>query len=245
MSVSCTFPLDYTVTADYPFLPQINMQVFKFNVSGHGEFSAVMQLYEDESYESAYTTVPEIKEEEMLNVGISLIESQDPTIRVTTLQCWATPEKDPHGDLQHYLIQEGCAVDGVLDGTLSILENGQSKMAKWQGAVFQFVGYDEVWLHCDIKVCFNDADCLPSCGSLGRRKRRDASEDIVTISASQPVRRFEPEHVIIENSATYQSNRLIIGLIAGVCALTLLLLNAVGLIIFRRNNAKLAAVNDQ
>ena len=35
-----------------------------------------MQLYEDESYESAYTTVPEIKEEEMLNVGISLIESQ-------------------------------------------------------------------------------------------------------------------------------------------------------------------------
>ena len=76
MSVSCTFPLDYTVTADYPFLPQINMQVFKFNVSGHGEFSAVMQLYEDETYESAYTTVPEIKEEEMLNVGISLIESQ-------------------------------------------------------------------------------------------------------------------------------------------------------------------------
>ena len=76
MSVSCTFPLDYTVTADYPFLPQINMQVFKFNVSGHGEFSAVMQLYEDETYESAFTTVPEIKEEEMLNVGISLIESQ-------------------------------------------------------------------------------------------------------------------------------------------------------------------------
>lgn len=245
MSVSCTFPLDYTVTADYPFLPQINMQVFKFNVSGHGEFSAVMQLYEDETYESAYTTVPEIKEEEMLNVGISLIESQDPTIRVTTLQCWATPEQDPHGELQHYLIQEGCAVDGVLDGTLAILENGQSKMAKWQGAVFQFVGYDEVWLHCDIKVCFNDQDCLPSCGSLGRRKRRDIIEDIVTISASQPVRRFEPEHVIIENSATYQSNRLIIGLIAGVCALTLLLLNAVGLIIFRRNNAKLAAVNDQ
>ena len=92
---------------------------------------------------------------------------QDPTIRVTTLQCWATPEQDPHGELQHYLIQEGCAVDGVLDGTLSILENGQSKMAKWQGAVFQFVGYDEVWLHCDIKVCFNDQDCLPSCGSLG------------------------------------------------------------------------------
>jgi hypothetical protein len=76
MAVSCTFPLDYTVTADYPFLPQINMQVFKFNVSGHGEFSAVMQLYEEEDYQTAYSTTPLIKEEEMLNVGISLIESQ-------------------------------------------------------------------------------------------------------------------------------------------------------------------------
>ena len=76
MAVSCTFPLDYTVTADYPFLPQINMQVFKFNVSGHGEFSAVMQLYEEDDYATPYSTTPMIKEEEMLNVGISLIESQ-------------------------------------------------------------------------------------------------------------------------------------------------------------------------
>ena len=89
-------------------------------------------------------------------------------------------------------------------------------------------------------------------------------EEIVTISTSSPVRRFEPEEIFIEaethsdqgisvglelrckqlrpNSSnnTYLGNKLIIGLIAGVCALTLLLLNAVGLIIFRRNNAKLA-----
>ena len=74
------------------------------------------------------------------------VNIQDPNIRVTTVDCWATPEKDPFGDLQHYLIETGCGVDGVLDGTLRILENGQSKMAKWQGAVFQFVGYEEVWL---------------------------------------------------------------------------------------------------
>ena len=93
-------------------------------------------------------------------------------------------------------------------------------------------------------------------------------EEIVTISTSSPVRRFEPEEIFIEaethsdqgisvglsrlagrkykqiqadsSNNTYLGNKLIIGLIAGVCALTLLLLNAVGLIIFRRNNAKLA-----
>ena len=37
---------------------------------------------------------------------------EDPTIRVTTLQCWATPENDPFGDLQHYLIEEGCGIQG-------------------------------------------------------------------------------------------------------------------------------------
>ena len=97
------------------------------------------------------------------------VNIQDPNIRVTTVDCWATPEKDPFGDLQHYLIETGCGVDGVLDGTLRILENGQSKMAKWQGAVFQFVGYEEVWLHCDIRVCFSDEDCIPQCGAAGKR----------------------------------------------------------------------------
>ena len=88
MSVSCTFPLDYTVTADYPFLPQINMQVFTFNVSGHGEFSAIMQLYEDDSYQTPYNSTPEIKEEEMLNVGISLIESQ---VKIHHFSCHPIP----------------------------------------------------------------------------------------------------------------------------------------------------------
>ena len=78
----------------------------------------------------------------------------------------------------------------------------------------------------------------------------------MTISTSSPVRRFEPEEIFIEaethqdqgnnsnnhemDENIFKGNKLIIGLIAGVCALTLLLLNAVGLIIFRRNNAKLA-----
>lgn len=157
------------------------------------------------------------------------------------MDCWATPEKDPHGDLQHFLIEDGCGVDGVLDGTLQIIENGQSKMAKWAGAVFQFVGYEEVWLHCDIRVCFNDADCIPTCQQGGRKKRDVSGQEIVTISTSSPVRRFESEENFIEaETHQHQGNKLIIGLIAGVCALTLLLLNAVGLIIFRRNNSKLA-----
>ena len=76
MAVSCKFPLDYTVTADYPFLPQITMQLLRFNVSGLGEFSAVMQLYEDDNFLRAFEGTPEIEEGEMLNVGVSLLDTE-------------------------------------------------------------------------------------------------------------------------------------------------------------------------
>ena len=76
MAVSCKFPLDYTVTADYPFLPQITMQLLRFNVSGLGEFSAVMQLYEDDQFQRAFEGTPEIEEGEMLNVGVSLLDTE-------------------------------------------------------------------------------------------------------------------------------------------------------------------------
>lgn len=240
MSVACEFPLDYTVTADYPFLPQITMQLLKFNVSGHGEFSAVMQLYEDDTFSRAYESSPEISEGEMLNVGVSLLETEDPTIRVTILECWATPQQDPNVDLQHFLIEEGCGVDGVLDGTLQIFENGQSKMAKWAGSVFKFVGYDQVWLHCNIRVCFGEEDCKPGCEK--GRKRRDTDEfELHTVSTSHPIRRvelaIELDEVSIETSNS-SGESLITGLIAGVTALTLLLLNAIGLIILRRRRTK-------
>lgn len=242
MAVSCKFPLDYTVTADYPFLPQITMQLLKFNVSGHGEFSAVMQLFEDESFTRPFEATPEIDEGEMLNVGVSLLQTEDPSIRVTIMECWATPHQDPNGALQHYLIEEGCGVADVLDGSLNIYENGQSKMAKWAGSVFKFVGYEQVWLHCNIRVCFGDDDCLITCDADGTRRRRDVDDyELHTVSTSHPIRKLavaiEVDEISIATSDT-QGESIITGLIAGVTALTLLLLNAIGLIILRRRRTK-------
>jgi len=276
MAVSCKFPLDYTVTADYPFLPQITMQLLKFNVTGRGEFSAVMQLYEDDSFTRAFEATPEIEEGEMLNVGISLLDTEDPSIRVTVVDCWATPQQEPNGELQHFLIEEGCGVDEVLDGTLDIMENGQSKMAKWAGSVFKFVGYEQVWLHCNIRVCFSTENCVPQCardrerrgfqvrkgnqqdtirrrygntlateqnyfGNPTGRRRRDDEFELHTVSTSHPIRRVEVaielDEISIETSEA-NGESIITGLIAGVTALTLLLLNAIGLIILRRRRTK-------
>ena len=134
---------------------------------------------------------------------------QDPTIRVTLMECWATPNQEPNGELQHFLIEDGCGVEEVLDGTLDIIENGESKMAKWAGSVFKFVGYDQVWLHCNIRVCFGDEDCLPGCND--RRKRRDSEEfELHTVSTSHPIRRLEATIELDEISIeTSDSNGMI------------------------------------
>ena len=74
MEVSCQFPLDYTVTAEYPFLPQISMNIIKFNVTDYGEFSALMQLFDTDAFERPFEGSPEIEEGELLNVGVSLLD---------------------------------------------------------------------------------------------------------------------------------------------------------------------------
>ena len=126
----------------------------------------------------------------MIYIWSSNIIFQDPAIKVTLQECWATPDQNPNDALQHFLIEDGCGVADVLDGTLKIYENGQSKMAKWAGSVFKFVGYDQVWLHCNIRVCFGAEDCVTQCGS--RRKRDSGDEfELHTVSSSHPIRRVE------------------------------------------------------
>ena len=48
-----------------------------FNVSGIGEFSAVMQLYKTEEYKEAYLSPPHINITDMLYVGINLLEIEN------------------------------------------------------------------------------------------------------------------------------------------------------------------------
>jgi len=240
MEVSCQFPLDYTVTAEYPFLPQISMNIIKFNVTDYGEFSALMQLFDTDEFERPFEGSPEIEEGELLNVGVSLLDVTDPNVRVTLQECWATPESSPGHDLRHDLINDACGVPGVLDNTLDIVSNGDSRMAKWHGSVFKFVGYENVWLHCNIKVCFADqADCVPTCS--GRSRRSAEEDDLFRVSVAHPIKfvDFEVEVDNMIDSSADRGEGIITGLVIGVTIITILLFNAIGLIVLRRRKTKL------
>ena len=68
-------------------------------------------------------------------------------------RCWGTPVRSPNHPGAYPIIEDGCPMNGSLDGTVRIIENGEGTRVKWEGSVFKFLDYDEVWLHCEIKVC--------------------------------------------------------------------------------------------
>ncbi|XP_076813407.1 uncharacterized protein LOC143459966 [Clavelina lepadiformis] len=185
LRVWCTFPLDLNVTAEYPFLPKITTQILSFNISGHGEFSAIMQLFETDAYLQPYNAPPVLNATESLFVGISLLETQDESTFMVVKRCWGTPKRNPLHSQQYDIIKNYCPVRGSLDGTVKVYGNGLGGVVKWEGAVFKFISYERVWLHCEIKICFGE-DCQPNCAN--RRKRRSLEDDInVHILSTGPI----------------------------------------------------------
>uniref|UniRef100_H2Y9H7 ZP domain-containing protein n=1 Tax=Ciona savignyi TaxID=51511 RepID=H2Y9H7_CIOSA len=130
----CTFPLDLSVSMDYPFLPQITLQVLTFNISGRGQFSAVMQLYKSNLYEDPYLTPPTLQSNETLYVGVSLLEIQDNSTFMTLRRCWGTPERAPDHAQQYPIISDYCKVPESLGGSIRVIDNGESRRVKWEGS---------------------------------------------------------------------------------------------------------------
>uniref|UniRef100_H2Y9H8 ZP domain-containing protein n=1 Tax=Ciona savignyi TaxID=51511 RepID=H2Y9H8_CIOSA len=159
---------------DYPFLPQITLQVLTFNISGRGQFSAVMQLYKSNLYEDPYLTPPTLQSNETLYVGVSLLEIQDNSTFMTLRRCWGTPERAPDHAQQYPIISDYCKVPESLGGSIRVIDNGESRRVKWEGSVFKFISFRQVWLHCEIRVCFGD-DCKPDCDESTSRRRRSVN----------------------------------------------------------------------
>uniref|UniRef100_F7B5T8 ZP domain-containing protein n=3 Tax=Ciona intestinalis TaxID=7719 RepID=F7B5T8_CIOIN len=107
MRIWCTFPLDLSVSMAYPFLPQITQQVLTFNISGHGQFSAAMQLYKSNAYDDPYIAPPTLQSNETLYVGISLLETHNSTFMVVK-RCWGTPERAHDHPRQYPIISDYC-----------------------------------------------------------------------------------------------------------------------------------------
>ncbi|KFO63021.1 Pancreatic secretory granule membrane major glycoprotein GP2, partial [Corvus brachyrhynchos] len=108
------------------------------------------------------------------NVSMRLYKSPS-YLQPPHLDCWATPSVDPHQDMQHKLIEQGCPHDETVTYLNAI---GESTSAKFSFQMFQFVGYPEVFLHCRVQLCLPDSPepCAKQCPGHWRNRRALADD---------------------------------------------------------------------
>ncbi|NXD30099.1 GP2 protein, partial [Spelaeornis formosus] len=206
-----------------------------------GHFNVSMRLYKSPSYLEPYhlqsVAVPLT---DTLFVLLKLEGQQQlKYFLLSVLDCWATPSADPHQDMQHKLIEQGCPHDE----TVTYLNaNGESTSAKFSFQMFQFVGYPEVFLHCRVQLCLpDDAEpCAKQC-PRPQRNRRAVAEDYNRIVSYGPILLLaapssgaETQHPSTDQQDPVGPSPWLSGSLVALCVLAVLSVAAVAVSVGRR-----------
>ncbi|NXE96972.1 GP2 protein, partial [Menura novaehollandiae] len=171
---SCIYAYEQVVRL--PFTLTAVDKLVQFMVR-EGHFNVSMRLFKSPSYLQPYhlPTVA-IAVTDTLYVLLK-IEGQHQLkyFLLSVLDCWATPSADPHQDVRHKLIEQGCPHDETVTYLNAI---GESTTAKFSFQMFQFVGYPEVFLHCRVQLCLPDSPepCAKQCPRHWRNRRALADD---------------------------------------------------------------------
>ncbi|RLW01256.1 hypothetical protein DV515_00008103 [Chloebia gouldiae] len=152
-----------------------------------GHFNVSMRLYKSPSYLEPYH-LPSVAVPVTDTLYVLLkMEGQHQLkyFLLSVLDCWATPSTDPHQEMQHKLIEQGCPHDETVTYLNAI---GESTAAKFSFQMFQFVGYPEVFLHCRVQLCVPDSPepCAKQCPKHWR-SRRALADDFNRIVSYGPI----------------------------------------------------------
>ncbi|NXQ53477.1 UROM protein, partial [Anthoscopus minutus] len=172
---SCIYAYEQVVRL--PFTLTAVDKLIQFVVR-EGHFNVSMRLYKSPSYLEPYhlpsVAVPLT---DTLYVLLKLEGQQQlEYFLLSVLECWATPSADPHQDVQHKLIEQGCPHDETVTYLNAI---GEGTAAKFSFQMFQFVGYPEVFLHCRVQLCLPDSPepCAKQCPRHWRSRRALAQDN--------------------------------------------------------------------
>ncbi|KAI8504830.1 hypothetical protein Bbelb_169390 [Branchiostoma belcheri] len=206
VNVTCRYPVDLSVSLTGGINPVVTTETF--TVEGSGEFRVTMGLFQSPTFGTAYSTTPSITLEDNLYVGLNLqgvshselvLSIEYSTIPSITLEdnlyvglnlqgvnhselvlrlrnCWATPSNNADDTIQYPIATDGCA--NAEDGTVYIMENAQSKQARFRVQMFRFASHPRVYLHCTISVCdqVSPGACAPTCSTRSGRRWLPSSD---------------------------------------------------------------------
>lgn len=170
--VSCTYPVSLRTTLNFESNYTANIVELP-SVTGIGRFRAAMALYEDGSFLTPFGLNPILQHDQTMYIGVFLLDKMTggDNRKLVLKNCWASPSNSSNDEIKFSLIDRpGCSDHEMV----KIIENGETTQARFTSEVFAFVGFKEVYLFCDISICFDD--CEPGCDRR-KRKRRSSLTD--------------------------------------------------------------------
>lgn len=188
----CIYPLEYVVGLETEspngddggyYIPEISpieyITIQSPLLQKENTYPVFMQLFESENFRTPFTEAPILTNTEKLNVEVKMVGPDDAKIQL--VNCWATPYGgQTQGEIDNYkfdIIKDYCITEDASDSiAANIIKNGKSHSSQYTANVFKYneeVGTDKVYLHCNVRVCFDDnSKCDLSRGFCDNNRRR-------------------------------------------------------------------------
>ncbi|XP_026171872.1 alpha-tectorin [Mastacembelus armatus] len=181
--------------------------------SGLGQYHMRMIPYSDSGFRFPFTTNSNIEIEinERLYVEVRTEGIDERQISTILESCWTTPVNNADYPVRWDLISAQCPNQD--DGTVDMIQNGVSTVARFSFRMFTFTNFSSIYLHCQVNLCLlRNNNCTAHCyPGYYRRVRRDVSyQDSVSMSLGPLVLR-SPRSVkeISRSSASGQMTSLV------------------------------------
>jgi len=157
---------------------------FLGNRTGEGRFQAAMFLYKDNEYRKVYSLSPVLNQNSKLRVRVMLVLGPVFT-KLQIVRCWGTPYigSSSYHSNEYVLIDNYCpAPEAKNAAKVSIISNGEHNYAVWESLTFRFVESKYLYLHCNVRVCFDNHKCSKNCSKTDtkiRYKRKISNDDVI------------------------------------------------------------------
>ncbi|XP_015230719.1 PREDICTED: uromodulin-like [Cyprinodon variegatus] len=159
----CIYPLAQALSMAVGINPVESILRKKLPI-GIGSYRMRMIPYEDEDFHFPLSTNRNIEMEvdEMLYIEVRT-EGVDQRQFATVLDsCWATPINQANYPIRWNLIISQCPNPD--DGTVDVIQNGVSTVARFSFRMFTFTNHTEMYLHCNVHLCLmRNNNCTAHC----------------------------------------------------------------------------------
>ncbi|KAI4889562.1 hypothetical protein NFI96_007569 [Prochilodus magdalenae] len=158
INFTCAYPLIQHISM--PMVIQASRGVVYKEIQNEGSYQIIMLPYPNASFITPYSGDVLLNFNQRIFVSVE-VKGVDATQISTVLnQCWATPNDDINNTIRWDLITNDCPQPE--DGTVEVLQNGQSTTAQFSFRMFTFTKMsDKVHLHCEVHLCLrNKGNCV-------------------------------------------------------------------------------------